>query len=71
MTFVAWVEYSNIMIAVHRDEEGYLCVKYSGGTKVHDTEMFFKTIEELTQFLLSIPNAPTVFIHDLMQRLKL
>ena len=70
MKFIAWVEYSGMMFCVSKTEDGFVCEKYIGGSKVHQAIKEVDSTEELERLLLSIPNAPQKYIHDLIERLK-
>jgi hypothetical protein len=62
MTFIGWVDFANFMICVNRSDEGYICQKYVGGSKVFGTDRPFESIKDVGMFLLSLPNPPTDYI---------
>lgn len=62
MTFIGWIDYANFMICVNRADEGYICQKYIGGSKVFGADKPFGSIEEVGVFLLSLPNPPEDYI---------
>lgn len=62
MTFIGWIDYANFMICVNKDEEGYICQKYVGGSKVFGADKKVDSTEEVKKFLLSLPNPPVDYI---------
>ncbi len=71
MVFLRWVEYSHMMVCVHRTlENGFFCSKYVGGKKVPGVTREFKTKEELGSFLLGLPNPPVNYIEEFLDGLK-
>jgi hypothetical protein len=50
------------MICVNKAEEGYICQKYVGGSKVFGADKKVDSIEEVKKFLLSLPNPPVDYI---------
>ena len=70
MTFIGWIDFSTAMISVNREENGFVCEKYSrGGFKVPGAENFCTSKEELKDFLYSFPNPPIDIIENLLERL--
>jgi hypothetical protein len=68
MTFIGWIDFSAALISVNREENGFVCEKYSkGGNKVHGAEKHCSTKEELKDFLYSFPNPPVDIIEAFLQ----
>lgn len=38
MTFLAWVDYSNMMFCISKADVGFVCEKYVGGSKVSKSQ---------------------------------
>ena len=70
MTFIGWIEFPSMMYAIHQSEEGFACIKYSNGNKVSGAEFSCETVEQLQDFLLSIPNSNENDITSLLMRVK-
>lgn len=71
MTFLSWIEYPSAMICVNKNDTSFVCVKYTpSGRKIMDSEKRCSSIEELENFLFSIPNPPTKFIQEFIVKLK-
>lgn len=59
------------MICVNQENTHFICLKYtSGGNKVSGSEKRCDSIEELKDFLLSMPSAPQSFIFDFIDKLN-
>lgn len=69
MTFIGWIDYSSMMIAVHKTENSFMCLKYVGGSKISGAQKECLTKQELANFLLSLPGSPTVKIHAFLNQL--
>lgn len=69
MTFLAWVDFSNMLFAIHKDDSAYISIKYSGGNKVLDSEKRHESKQALQEFLVSMPNAPMAYIDELIERI--
>lgn len=70
MTFIAWVDYSNMMLCVSKADVGFVCEKYVGGSKVSGAVKVCDNINELTDFLLSFHNAPKTYIEELIEKIN-
>lgn len=69
MTFLAWVDYSNMMLCVSKTESGFVCEKYVGGSKVVGAIKDCINSEELKEFLLSFHNSPKDYIEELIEKI--
>lgn len=72
MTFLRWVEYPNTMICVNKEDNEFICINYTrnGGNKVSGSEKYCHSIEELEDYLMSIPNPPEKFLKDFILQLR-
>ena len=70
MTFLAWVDYSNMMLCVSKTDTGFICEKYIGGSKVYGAIKECSTIDALREFLLSFHNSPEIYIEELISNLS-
>ena len=71
MTFIGWVDYASMMIAVHQDDnDEYHCIKYVGGNKVTDAEIRCSSSLELKNFLISITDPKENTISELLDKVK-
>jgi hypothetical protein len=67
MIFLRWIEYPHMMVCVHgTDDGGFTCSKYVGGQKIMGVSRQVKTKEELSTFLLSLPNPPNNYIEEFL-----
>lgn len=69
MTFLAWVDYSNMMFCISKTDVGFICEKYVGGSKVSGAVKVCINTNELTDFLLSFHNAPKEYINELIEKI--
>lgn len=69
MTFLAWVDFSSMMICVSKTENGFFCEKYVGGNKVFGAIKEFDDTDQLKTFLLSFHNAPKEYIDELIEKI--
>jgi hypothetical protein len=70
MTFLAWVDYSNMMLCVFTNDTGFICEKYIGGSKVYGAIKECSNADELEEFLLSFHNAPEKYIKELLSKIE-
>lgn len=71
MTFLAWVDYSNMMLCVSKTEPGFVCEKYISGTKVPGAIKSCTSKTELKDFLLSFHNSPKEYIAELIEKIPI
>ena len=69
MTFLGWIEYPSMMYAIHKNEQGFLCVKYVNGNKIEGAQFSFENPDKLQVFLLALPNANTEEIEKFLSTL--
>lgn len=70
MKFIGWVDCSGMMLCVNGLDNGFICEKYAGGTKVHNANIVCNSKEELEAFLYSLPNSKKKHIEDLMTKIE-
>ena len=69
MKFSAWVDYPSMSIAIQIVDGKFKCVKYVGNRKVHSAEKICSSLDELKDFLESLPYPPKQEIEEILDSL--